>query len=170
MGPRYADGTVPAILAAGSFAALAQAPVMMVLVGLNAHGRASVANLVAALCSVGLVFLTLGVLQWGLAGAAMAVTLPLTIINVAYLPFLACQRIQLDLRGYFWAVACRPAVCVIPFAISLAMGRLIFWANPMLGLVSGGSVGLVILATLYWRYVATSRLKAHLFSALCSSK
>jgi len=170
MGPRYAGGTVPAILAAGSFANLVNPPLFMILVGLNAHGRASIANLLAALCSLGLAFLTLGFLEWGLAGAAMAVTLPMTILNIAYLPSLACQRVQLDLRRYFWAVAFRPAVCVTPFAICLVMGRLIFDAEPLVGFACGGSVGLVILATLYWIYVVPSRLKALLLSAFCARK
>jgi O-antigen/teichoic acid export membrane protein len=162
MGPRYANGLIPAIIAIGYLAALAQAPILMILVGMNAHGRAGVANVVASLCSAGLVFLALGPLEWGLAGAAVAVTLPLTILNLTYLPVLVCRRVQLDLRLYFSSVTAGPALHVFPFAVCLVIGRLVFDTEPLIGFVCGGSVGYAILVVLCWRYVIPTRIQTRL--------
>jgi len=163
MGSSYVDGLVPAALAVGYLAAMAQTPIMMILVGLNAHGRAGIASLVAAMCSAGLVFLAIGPLGWGLVGAAIAVTLPLTVLNVVYLPSVVCRKVQLDLSQYLWAVAVRPTVYVIPFAVCLVVGRLVFDTEPLLGFVCGASVGGAILAVLYWRYVLPDRIKMRFF-------
>ena len=163
MGSRYANGLIPAILAAGYLSTMVQLPVMHILAGLNAHGRAGMAQFVASLCSVGLTVLALGYLGWGLAGAAVAVTLPLTIMNVVYLPPLICRRVGLDTRRYFLSVIAGPAVHVLPFAVCLVVARLVFKTEPLIGLVWGGSVGSAILAVLYWRYVLPDRIKTRLF-------
>ncbi|MDD1677761.1 MAG: oligosaccharide flippase family protein, partial [Methanomicrobiales archaeon] len=49
MGPRYSNGLVPAILAAGYLPVLVHLPGLYTLIGLNAHGRAGAARLVASL-------------------------------------------------------------------------------------------------------------------------
>jgi O-antigen/teichoic acid export membrane protein len=159
MGPRYANGLIPAILAVGFLAAMAQTPLVDILVGLNAHGRAGLAQLIASLCSVGLAILTLGVLKWGLVGTAVAVTLPLTIMNVVYLPLLARRRIGLNVRQYFLSVTMAPAVHTLPFTICLLVARLVFRAAPLMGLALGALVGGAVLLILYWRYVLPERLK-----------
>lgn len=159
MGPDYANSLIPAVLAIGYLAALAQTPIMMILVGLNAHGRAGIANFVAALCSAGLVFLALGPFGLGLAGATIAVTLPLMILNIAYLPVLICRRVQLDLGQYFLSVTVGPAVHVLPFAICLIIARLVFTDEPTVGLIWGGAVGGAILGVLYWMYLIPVRIK-----------
>jgi len=163
MGPRYENGLLPAILAAGFLVTMVQAPMLMILVGLNAHGRAGVAQFVASLCSAGLTVLVLGYLEWGLVGIAVAVTLPLTIMNIVYLPLLTRRRIGLDVRQYFLSVTTGPAVHVMPFAICLIVARLVFNTEPLIGLLWGGTVGGAILAVLYWRYVLSDRMKSYIF-------
>jgi O-antigen/teichoic acid export membrane protein len=163
MGPRYANGLVPAILAVGYFATMVQIPTLMILGGLNAHGRAGIARFVASLCSVGLIFLALGYLEWGIVGTAAAVTLPLTIVNLVYLPLLICRRVELDMRQYLLSLAVRPVVHVLPFAICLVVARLVFNTEPLIGLLWGGAVGGTILAVLYWRYVLPDRIKSYVF-------
>ncbi len=159
MGSRYANGLVPAILAAGYFAMMVQSPVLMILTGMNAHGRAGMAQFVASLCSVGLTVLVLGPLGWGLAGVAVAVTLPLTIMNLVYLPYLICRRVGLDMRRYFLHIMAGPVVHVLPFTVCLVGARFIFHTEPLTGLVWGGALGSVVIAVLYWRYVLPRRIK-----------
>ena len=162
MGPRYASGLVLAVLAAGYVTTLVQLPVLNTLAGLNAHGRAGIAQFIAALCSAGLIVLALGYLGLGLAGVAVAVTLPLTIMNLVYLPYLICRRVGLGVAEYFLTVGVGPAVHVLPFAICLVVARLVFQAEPLIGLVWGGAVGGAILWVLYWRYVLPNRIRSRL--------
>ncbi|MBL7145000.1 MAG: oligosaccharide flippase family protein [Phycisphaerae bacterium] len=162
MGPRYANALIPAILAAGYLTTMVQLPVLSILAGLNAHGRAGIAQFIASLCTAGLTVLVLRGLGLGLVGTAVAVTLPLTIMNVTYLPFLICRRVNLDMRRYFLAVTAGPAVHVLPFAICLVVARLVFKAEPLMGLLWGGAIGGAVLAVLYWRYVLPDRIKARI--------
>jgi len=115
--------------------------------------------LIASLCSVGLTILVLGPLGWGLAGAALAVTLPLTIVNVTYLPLLVCRKTGLSVARYFKATAAEPMVRILPFAICLVIARLVFGSQPLTGLACAGVAGGVILAAVYWLYVLPEKIK-----------
>jgi len=159
MGSHYANDLLPALLAIGYLATMAQTPVLMILVGMNAHGRAGIAQLIASICSVGLVFFALGYLKWGIAGVAFAVTLPLMVMNVFYLPLLVSRRIGLGVRQYFLSVTIGPTVHILPFAICLVAARLIFSTSPLRGLLWGMLAGSTILAVLYWQYVIPDRIK-----------
>jgi len=159
MGPRYANGLIPAILAIGFLAYLVQSPAVQVLAGLNAHGRAGLAQFIASLCSAGLVVIVLGFLKWGLVGAALAVTLPMTLMNVIYLPQLVCRRVGLNLREYLVSVTVGPLLHILPFAICLVVARLIFHANLLLGLIIGGTAGGAFLAVVYFKYVLPERIR-----------
>lgn len=152
MGPRYANGLLPAVLAFGYLAMMVQTPVLKILGGMNAHGRAGISYFVASLCSVGLTVFALGYLGWGLFGAAVAVTLPLTVVNVAYLPLLICRRLGLGVRRYLLSVTVKPVVHVLPFAICLVAVRIIFRAEPLAGLAWSGVIGSIVLIVSYWRY------------------
>ena len=159
MGPRYANGLIPAILAVGNLAMMAQAPSLSILRGMNAHGRAGMAQFVASVCSVALTILVLRYLKWDIAAVAIAVTLPLTIANFLYLPILIRRRVGLHSGKYFLSVTAGPVILVLPFAICLVGARLMFQTQPLLGLVMGGAVGGAILAVLYWRYVLPERIR-----------
>jgi len=163
MGPRYAQGLVPAILAVGSLLTMAQAPLQMILVGMNAHGRAGIGYLAASLCSVGLNLLVLRYLGVGLAGVAIAVTLPLTVMNIVYLPILIRRQLGISIGHYFLDVTIGPAIHVFPFAVCLVVARFVFNTKPLIGFIWGSLVGGTILAILYWRYVVPSRIKMRVF-------
>ncbi len=159
MGPNYANQVIPAILAVGYLAGMIQSPALMILMGMNAHGRAGVGQLIASLCSVGLNVCVLGYAGWGLTGAAIAVTLPLAIMNAVYVPILICSRVHLSVRRYFASVLLEPIVHMWPFAACLLAGRGIFHDRPLIGLLLGGTVGGVLLAISYWRHVLPESLR-----------
>jgi len=163
MGPSYANGLLPAILAVGYLSLLSQKPLLSILLGLNAHGWAGIARFVASLCSIGLTVLALGYLRWGIVGAAVSVTVPLTLMNVVYLPFLTCRRVDLNVGRYFSSVMAGPAVHIFPFMVCLIVARLTFTTEPLMGLLLGGAVGGVFLAFLYWKYVLPDRIKMWVF-------
>jgi O-antigen/teichoic acid export membrane protein len=170
MGSRYADGLVPGILAAGYLTVLVQLPALSVLAGLNAHGRAGVGRIVAALCSVGLNILVLKYFQWGLVGTAVAVSLPLTILNVVDIPLLLCRRLGLTYRRYFLAVAVEPVMRTLPFALCLVITRLIFWNKPLVGLACAAGIGGMILAVTYWCSVLPVSIREKLLKMAYSGR
>jgi len=159
MGPRYGDGWLPAILAAGFLVTMVQTPVWPILVGLNAHGRPGIAELLASLCSAMLVFLGLHLFNWGLPAIAVGVSVPLAIMNGVYLPVLMRRRINLGIGRYLRAVAVAPIIRTLPFAGCLVVARLVWGDKPLIGLVVGGAIGSVVLAAMYWRYVFPDTLK-----------
>ncbi|MCP4609803.1 MAG: oligosaccharide flippase family protein [Planctomycetes bacterium] len=159
MGSRYANGLIPAILAAGYLTTMVQAPVLKILGGMNAHGRAGIAHFIASLCSVGLIVLVLWYLEWGIAWIAVAVTLPLTVVNLVYIPFLICRQVDLSIVQYFLSVGVGPAIHVLPFVFCLVLARNIFRTEPLVGLAWGGGTGSIVLGILYWQYVLPKKIR-----------
>ncbi len=169
MGPRYDNGAIPAILATGFLVTLGQTPVWPILVGLNGHGRAGVAEFIASLFSAALVFLVLGPLKCGLAAVAAAITLPLAIVNVVYIPHLICRKVGLNVKQYFLSVSTGPAIHTLPFAVCLVAARLIFHSSPYLGLAVGSAVGGAFLVIAYWLHVLPERVKGWILRSLYST-
>lgn len=161
MGPNYADGFLPAIMAAGYLVMMVNCPLMGILAGLNAHGRAGVAQFVGSVCSVGLAVLALKYTHWGLIGVALAVTLPLTAINTLYLPRLICRRIGLKLSQFYLSVLLEPMLHVLPFAACLVFARVLCPHRPLSGLGWGGGFGAVILGIIYWHRVLPTKVTSH---------
>lgn len=159
MGPRYANGWIPAILAGGYLAVLVQLPGLYILTGLNAHGRAGVARLVASVCSVGLNILVLAYFQEGLVGTAIAVSLPLTVLNLIDIPLLISRRVGLSVGRYFLSVLVDPLLHSLPLTVCLIGARVLFPAKPLVGLALGGTIGATILAIVYWRYALPHQVK-----------
>jgi O-antigen/teichoic acid export membrane protein len=166
MGPDYANAVVLAILALGFLTNMAQQPLRMILAGMNAHGRAGIGELVASLCSVAATLVMLGVIHWGLVGVALAMTIPLTIMNLLYLPFLARQRTGIGLRRYCLSTAVRPVICVLPFLVCLIVARYVFAEKPFVALLLGVATGTLILFILYWRSVVPRRMKSQVLRNL----
>lgn len=162
MGPRYANGWIPAILAGGYLAVLVQLPGLYILTGLNAHGRAGVARLVASLCSVGLNVLVLAYFHWGLVGTAVAVSLPLAILNLVDIPLVVSRRMGLGVGHYFKSILIGPLLHTVPLTVCLIGARVLFPARPLMGLALGGTVGTTILAIVYWHYVLPVQVKRRL--------
>jgi len=159
MGPHYSNGWIPALLAIGFFIPISQAPAMRILVGLNAHGRPGMADFLASICSAGLVLFMLAYLKLGLAGVAVAITTPLTLVYAIYQPFLVSRQLDIHVRSYLLSATLRPAILVLPFAICLIIAKVVFAASPWVGLVAGGTAGGLVLSILYWRYALPERIK-----------
>jgi O-antigen/teichoic acid export membrane protein len=160
MGPGYGEGFVPAILAVGFLVPISQTAAVKMLLGLNAHGRAGIADLVASLCGVVLTVVVLKFFRWGLASVALAVAIPLSFAYLIYVPFLASRRMGLDVWSYFTFTMIRPGVLVLPFAACLAVAKVVFGRHSLTGLMVGGGAGTCALAILYWRYVLPERVRA----------
>ncbi|HWD90904.1 MAG TPA: oligosaccharide flippase family protein [Verrucomicrobiae bacterium] len=161
MGPAYANWILPAVLSIGFLGTCIQTPILYMLEGLNAHGRAGVGQFIGSVLSAVAVFISLRFFQQGLTGAAIAVTVPLLVVNIIYLPALLCRRLGQGLGHFYRQVAIQPLIHVAPFAACLVVGRLLFKQYPAaaLGLCAVGGVALAIF---YWRSVLPRTLKTGL--------
>lgn len=166
MGPDYANRLLVAVLALGYLTTMVQTPVLSILSGLNAHGRSGIAKLIASVFSIGLMFFVLGYIKGGIIGAACTITLPLTIMNIFYLPLLVCRKTGLEVKRYFLSVTIRPLIHISPFAASLIIARLIFGTELLKGLIWGGTIGGFTLVILYWRFVLPVRLRFKVLTAV----
>ncbi len=164
MGPHYAAGLLLAVLAVGFFVTVTHQTILSVLMGLNAHGRPGIARLMGATCTVGLVALSLGPLDWGLVGVAVSVTLPLVIVDGVYLPVYACRRLSLPVRTLLFRAYRSPILCAIPFSLCLLAGRVLFADWPLAALGCGGGAGGLVLALTYWIYVLPDRFRTRMES------
>jgi O-antigen/teichoic acid export membrane protein len=165
MGSRYANGIIPAILAIGFLGSSVHTPILSMLEGMNMHGKAGVAQLIASIISVGLIVLGLQVYHAGLVGVAFAVTLPLLIVNLIYLPRLICRHLGLSLTSLFRAAIIAPLIHILPFAACLVVVRMLYQSHPIpaLLLLSGSAIAL---AVSYWRLVLPPRLKQSVYDCL----
>ena len=159
MGPNYANWILPAIMAVGFLGTCIQTPILFMLEGLNAHGRAGVGQFIGSVISAVAVFVSLKFLHTGLTGAAVAVTVPLLVVNAMYLPILLCRRLGQPLATFYREVTIGPLLHALPFTLGLIIGRLLFKSYPVPAVVVC-LTGCAMLAISYWRSVLPERLKS----------
>lgn len=160
MGPGFSAPTVLAILAAGHVISVAQLGAYSVLTGMDKHGRAALCEFVAAVVSIGLGLIILGPVGGGMVGAAIALTLPVAMVEGLVIPYFACKAVKLSVVDYVRGFAPGPLLASIPLALCLGLSRLLCVDRPMLAFVTGvGGGGLVTIAV-YWRMVVPDPVRA----------
>jgi O-antigen/teichoic acid export membrane protein len=162
MGEDYVVPTVLAILVLGFLPFHVQRATHHVLMGIARHGVASFASLVAAALSVVMCVLLVGVLRWGLIGAALALAIPVGLVNLLVVPHAGCQAAGLPLATYWAKTIWAPVLAVLPFAVVLLASRLLLWDRPVLSLAVGLVVGGPVLLVVYWRMALPGRIKARI--------
>ncbi len=158
MGAGYENWILPAIMAVGFLGTCIQTPILYMLEGLNAHGRAGLGQFVGSAISAAAVFIVFKFYHLGLTAAAIAVTVPLLIVNVQYLPMLLCRRLGQPMAKFYREVAVGPVLHILPFAACLIVGRLFFEQYPIPALAIC-AVGCAITAFIYWGSVIPESLK-----------
>jgi O-antigen/teichoic acid export membrane protein len=159
MGPHYAVGAVLIVLVLGNFVMVSQMPVMSILVGMNAHGRAGVAHLIASAAGAGLVVASLALTELGLLGVAIGVTLPQLVVGV-YVPWRACRLLALPVRDFVRHAWSGPLLSALPYGAALALAR--WWTPPqsVVGLAAAMVPGGAILIATYWLFVIPPHVRA----------
>jgi len=158
MGPDYAIDLIPAILAIGFIGVTVQEPVLAILIGLNAHGRGGLAQLIASIVSVILAFVLQRYFHAGLVGMAVAITVPLLIISFVYLPWMVCRHLEMNLGMFFRDAMGQPMLHMLPFLVSLIIARMTYQSYPLIAVLSLAA-GTVSLLRFYWRSVLPDRMK-----------
>ncbi len=159
MGAEYQAPLVLAVLAIGHLAPLALRPAFCTLIGMHRHGIPAMAEALAAVASVGLGFLFVGSFGWGLLGAALAISLPITLGGGVAVLVAACSAFKMPIAEYVGRIVPGPMVAVAPFALFLAAARWSCEARPFVGLAVGVGGGSLLLAGVYWRWVLPDSLK-----------
>lgn len=159
MGAAYRNDLLIAVLAAGHLAAQYQGPTLLVLMGMGLHGFPAVATIVAAVCSIVMALVFVGPCGLGLLGLALAVTIPLTLVNTLAIPLYACRVLRTPYMEYLCRTVPRPLLACLPLAASLVAARCLFplshLAAPTLGLCCGGAVSVVV----SWKYVLNESVR-----------
>jgi O-antigen/teichoic acid export membrane protein len=159
MGPNYRNWALMAVLAIGFLGMSVRTPIFSMLSGLNAHGTAGLAQLIGSVVSAAGIFVTLKIFHGGVEWVALALTLPLLVINLVYLPVLSCRHLKMDLRIFYREVGMYPILYATPFAVCLAIGRLFFDSHLLVAIIAC-LTGSVFLAICYWVIVLPDRAKS----------
>ena len=165
MGKNYEQAELIAILAIGHLMTIGNRPVVNLLTGIGAHGRPAVANLLAAILSVAICLITVGVFHWGLIGAALSVGLSLIAVDGIFLPIYACKRLNISTLSFFRDTWLKPILLAVPLVICLLIIRVLFSQKPVVAILLGLAFGGIVIGITYWKWVvpAPERIKIKKF-------
>ncbi len=166
MGAGYEQPLVLGILAVGHLISLVQRPAMSMLTGMHRHGTPAIAELVAAAISVPLGLVFIGVFEWGLLGAALAIVIPVSVCGGLFLMIWSCRILGLGVWPYLRQVVPGPAATVVPFVLCLAAARWVYPDSVYRPLMLGTGVGGLIMVPVYWRYALPPSLKTRMAGML----
>jgi O-antigen/teichoic acid export membrane protein len=153
MGPRYQQGALLAVMAAGALLPLTQQPVQRILTGLDLHGRLALVSLGAAVVGVTASLLAVGTFGGGLIAAALALAVPHSLGNGLLVGLYACRRLDVPVREYVWRAWMAPLLYVLPFALSLVAVRVLFTGRPGVAVLAGLLAGVLTLPPVYWFFL-----------------
>jgi len=159
MGQRYEAPKVLAILMVGHVLTFAHRGTFNVLIGLDRHGAAALWEMGSAIGSIGLGLLFVGVLKWGLSGAALAVAIAVAAGGGFAPAWLACRAVGLSFGIYFVRVLPLPLLCVTPLAIAFTVASIAFPDRAFIQLGVGLGIGGMLTVPLYWRIILTHSLR-----------
>lgn len=162
MGTAYAVPGVLGILAVGHALTIPQTSVYSLLMGMNRHGLVGLFEAVSLALGLGLGWLLIGPLQWGLTGAAVALTGPLVLSGGVLLPWYACRRLDLPLASYLRRVFVGPLAASLPLAACLLLARGLPLPHTVARVTFALLLGGLVTALVYWRWVVPAGLKARL--------
>lgn len=166
MGPEYAAPVVLAVMAVGHVFSVPQLGVYMLLVGMGKHGRPALYGILTATLSLILAVLFLFVFKLGLLGGALAMSIPIALVDGMLTPRYACHLLGLSFRRYVWQSSRAPIVACLPLALILLSAHL--WPGGVTvrtGLAAMAAGGLVTLA-IYWLWIVPPTLKQRLQAKL----
>jgi O-antigen/teichoic acid export membrane protein len=155
MGPEYVYPGLVTVMALASLPVWIMEPVWSILAGLNQHGRLGWGKVAGSLLSALSLVAAFTLGHTGLLGAAVAFSVPQLVVNAVVTPVIACRRIGLPLRQFYWEAFGRPFVCVLPYAWGLGFA---VWLLPGHTPEAVGSalLGLIATSLTYWLYILPS--------------
>ena len=168
MGPHYVHPWLMATLALGMFLPVAQGPAVQILIGLDAHGRVGLLNLVLVVVVLTAGTLVLNHYGWSILGAGLLVVASQGVLYGLMLPAFACARVHIPLAEYLRNGFLVPAACCVPFSLVLGFVRWRFGDRPLLALALGAVAGGLVLGALYWRFLLAAGQRARVRKMLAA--
>ncbi len=165
MGADYMAPAVLATLASGHLLPIAQNSVYMILIGQGRHGVPALYSVGAAVLSVALAYTSMK-FGAGLAGAAAAIAISLTLSEGVLGPMYACRLLKLSYWTYLKDTVLNPLLISAPYALCLLAARLMFPDSDYLCVLVGLASGAAVLGLEYWLWVLPASLKASLVRGL----
>jgi O-antigen/teichoic acid export membrane protein len=161
MGPRYDQPLVLAVMALGMLLPISQQPMEMILIGLNLHGRFAAFSIGGAIVSFAASVIALHWLHWNLLGL-VGIGLVVANVDACWVAVNTCRRLRIPVRTYFVNAYAGPIACCVPFAVAVALLRLVPFERPHMRLLCACGLACVILGPVYWRRVITAERRASL--------
>jgi len=169
MGAAYAHGDVLAVLAIGNLLSMSQSPAWTILRGLDKHGWPATVRFYGALGIVFINWITLSYLGQGLLGTALAVSIPLALLDGAFLAWYATRQLNISLIHYMRFTFFVPIMWVVPFAVCLLGVRVVYANQPFTALIAGTVSGGIVVSVVYWHCLLPHSMKEKIFTRLSRS-
>src|SRR5262249_51649038 len=153
MGSKYARAAVLAIMVLGYLPLFAQQATYHILLGLASHGLAGFSSLCGALIGAILTDVFVNVFHWGVAGAALAMSIPIAAVNLIVLPYCGCRAADVRLDRYFYDSMIVPLSLMAPLGIAFVLVRVAAPPDSLLRLCIAGAVAVPIVGVIAWRAI-----------------
>jgi hypothetical protein len=105
-----------------------------------------------------------GVLGWGIEGAALATAIPVFVVNLFVLPYAGCRAAQIPVLRYVRESVVAPSLSVVPFAVVLLTTRMCLPDDARAQVVVGFLVGSSVLAVAYWHAAVSVDLRQRILA------
>ncbi len=152
MGKNYVYPGLMMLLAGGLFLSACQGAAFQALIGMNAHGRVAIFNIVLTVSVLVIGALVMQFYEWTLTKAAILICAALVPPYGFVVPIYACRKLQVPLGEYLRRVFLRPVLCTLPLLVTLLGVRQAFTGHPFYTLMVGGMLGTLVTAAVYWSF------------------
>lgn len=166
MGGKFSRPGLLAILAAGHLIPLSQRGTYHILMGMGRHGWPALAQFIAALLGTALAVLLLGWSDLGLVGAAVAIVLPITVVDAVILPMVARRNLGIDMGHFLYRTWARPVTVALPFAAVLLVCRVLPMPNVAATVGLAVTLGAAVYGAVCWRFVLTPTQRTRVLGVL----
>lgn len=158
MGDDYVNVTLILIIGLGHFLPISQSPILQVMIGLDAHGRAAKVSLALSVAILFIGIVGINQYGWSVELAALLMVLCLTAVQGIYVPFSACKRMEINgwhyIKEVFGTVL---PLGLLAFGV-LAISDSVLMFGGLNFLICLPVYGLVLLF-LYWQFLLNADMK-----------
>jgi O-antigen/teichoic acid export membrane protein len=155
MGDNYVYPGLMMLLAGGLFLSACQGAAFQALIGMNAHGRVAIFNILLTVATLLVGSLIMQFFEWTLTRAAILICCALVPPYGFVVPIYACRKLQVPLGEYLRRVFLAPFLCSLPLLVTLVGVRHVFEGHPAYTMLVGGALGTLVIVAVYWAFFLT---------------